>query len=172
MVRGGMLKGHRAKYQLLPHQNLPCLQIAQSLHHNRWDSCLSSLPPPCNTHTLSRVAATGHIHARTDARTHTPVPDSRHWQGGRTETFTVHIWSLSHIHTRTYVCTLTWPYLQHYAGSFFFSRLEFCVQGRRRPSARAAALSQQGRRKEKKKNLTPEIMSKKLPVKCSIVSIF
>lgn len=27
-----------------PAPNLSCLQIAQSLHHNRWDSCLSFLP--------------------------------------------------------------------------------------------------------------------------------
>lgn len=27
-----------------PTPNLSCLQIAQSLHHNRWDSCLSFLP--------------------------------------------------------------------------------------------------------------------------------
>lgn len=36
-----------------PTPNLSCLQIAQSLHHNRWDSCLSFLP--CS-----------HIHGHTD----------------------------------------------------------------------------------------------------------
>lgn len=36
-----------------PAPNLSCLQIAQSLHHNRWDSCLSFLP---RSHTRARYS--------------------------------------------------------------------------------------------------------------------
>lgn len=44
-----------------PTPNLSCLQIAQSLHHNRWDSCLSFLP---RSHTFTDVP-------RTEEQTHT-----------------------------------------------------------------------------------------------------
>lgn len=48
-----------------PTPNLSCLQIAQSLHHNRWDSCLSFLPL-LHTNGLRRGECPPHfLHTRT-----------------------------------------------------------------------------------------------------------
>lgn len=44
-----------------PTPNLSCLQIAQSLHHNRWDSCLSFLPLP-HTNGLRRGECPPHFY--------------------------------------------------------------------------------------------------------------
>lgn len=51
-----------------PTPNLSCLQIAQSLHHNRWDSCLSFLPHSY-THNTHTAAVRTH---------HTAAPRSSH----------------------------------------------------------------------------------------------
>lgn len=64
-----------------PAPNLSCLQIAQSLHHNRWDSCLSFLP---------------HAHSHTYMSMHTGV-FTQMWQAPIT---LIHTYTQRCRHTR------------------------------------------------------------------------
>lgn len=60
-----------------PTPNLSCLQIAQSLHHNRWDSCLSFLP---HSYTHTQCAHT-HTHTQSLLRC---APITQQHQGAGT----------------------------------------------------------------------------------------
>lgn len=88
-----------------PAPNLSCLQIAQSLHHNRWDSCLSFLP---RSHTRARYSI-AYTQSQKEPITHFPHTEVRSHQtlvtdkmGKQAETCTVHIGR----HTHTYVYSL------------------------------------------------------------------
>lgn len=135
-----MLKGHRAKYQLLPHRNLPCLQIAQSLHHNRWDSCLPSPPRPCNTHWPSQAHADADT--RRCRRHQTLIADKT---GELKHVLYTSGLSLTHTHTcASAPACLTSPARR--CRFRFFSPQTSRVQGQRRLSAGGAAHLQQGHR--------------------------
>lgn len=68
-----------------PTPNLSCLQIAQSLHHNRWDSCLSFFALLAHTLTRARwsvhaiVASAHHTfpHTYTEVQSHQTLVTTR-----------------------------------------------------------------------------------------------
>lgn len=98
-----------------PAPNLSCLQIAQSLHHNRWDSCLSFLP---HSHTHSRARTEGRTHkcskhpSHLSTRMHTytqKCSHSRHLSQARQANRQRHVLYTSadtHVHTNTHIYSL------------------------------------------------------------------
>lgn len=133
-----------------PAPNLSCLQIAQSLHHNRWDSCLSFLPHP---HTRTRTWACtqqrshkcGKHPSHLSTRTHrgAVTPDTCHRRDSQAETCTVHICRHRHTNTPIYSLPLSLSLLLLPAHSvlFFLSRSDFHVQGQYEPSTGNITLS-------------------------------
>lgn len=100
-----------------PAPNLSCLQIAQSLHHSRWDSCLSFLPHT-HTHVRERTERTHKCgkrpsHLSTHARTHTEVQSHQALvtdkTGKQADMYRTHLQTHAHTctHARTHAHTNT-----------------------------------------------------------------
>lgn len=116
-----------------PTPNLSCLQIAQSLHHNRWDSCLSFFALLAHTLTRARwsvhaiVASAHHTfpHTYTEVQSHQTLVTDK--MGKQAETCTVHICRHTHVFppsvtvSLALTCTL--------CRLLFLSRSDFHVQG-------------------------------------------
>lgn len=91
-----------------PTPNLSCLQIAQSLHHNRWDSCLSFLS---HIHTYTHRHGGPYTQTLQVPITHirrgTVIPDACHRQDRQTGTYCTHLQThkqtQTHTHTHTYL---------------------------------------------------------------------
>lgn len=91
-----------------PTPNLSCLQIAQSLHHNRWDSCLSFLPH-IHTHTRTGTEDRTHKRGKYPSHIYTEVQSYQTLVTDKTgkQAPTVHICrhtnKRKHTHTHTYL---------------------------------------------------------------------
>lgn len=132
-----------------PAPNLSCLQIAQSLHHNRWDSCLSFLPHS-HSHTYMSIHAAACaqmwqaritlIHTYTQRCSHTRhLPQTR--QSGR-HMYCTHLQTHTHKYTHIHSLPLSLSLLPLPAHSvLFLSRSDFHVQGQYQSSKGNITLS-------------------------------
>lgn len=104
-----------------PAPNLSCLQIAQSLHHNRWDSCLSFL---LRSHTFTDTQE--QVHNALVQPSQTLVTDKT---GKQAATCTVCICRLTDTHIYSFPLSLYLLLLPVLSRSFFSSS-DFHVHGR------------------------------------------
>lgn len=116
-----------------PTPNLSCLQIAQSLHHNRWDSCLSFLS---HIHTYTHRHGGPYTQTLQVPITHirrgTVIPDACHRQDRQTGTYCTHLQTHKQTQTHTHIFIPFFCHclsFVHLRSLYSLSRSDFLVQG-------------------------------------------